>query len=404
MSSSPPPTTTNGNRVFQLYWCYQCHRTVGIASSENPSEIVCPRCSGQFLFEIDVARPGFLVDFTTFDPSPEARILEALALMSELPLRRHELDSEGRENRTTDVGLQAPWERMPLVDGRDRREPEIGPRRWRWPWRRGRESYEGDYWAPESGILARPWSWVIDGRDRRVPEIGTRRWHLPWRRVRGSDEVNGWPPRTWIIVRPADPVTLPRRVDPRDFFLGPGRGLEELIDELTENDRPGPPPAPDSAINEIPTVEITPTHLANDSHCPVCKEEFKVGGEVRELPCKHIYHSDCIVPWLRLHNSCPVCRHELPVPPRDSNEDDQSEVSLGTLQIPYHIEHLDSDDSDYDDIFRRRNPRCLRLRQLLASSWPFRSRYRPLYREGDNIATSGRAGILINEHGRAVVN
>lgn len=95
-----------------------------------------------------------------------------------------------------------------------------------------------------------------------------------------------------------------------DFFMGPG--LQDLIEQLTMNDRQGPPPAPRSAIDAMPIVRIAQRHLNTDSHCPVCKDKFELGSEVRQMPCNHMYHSDCIVPWLVQHNSCPVCRLELP--------------------------------------------------------------------------------------------
>ncbi|XP_010245104.1 PREDICTED: probable E3 ubiquitin-protein ligase RHC1A [Nelumbo nucifera] len=100
-----------------------------------------------------------------------------------------------------------------------------------------------------------------------------------------------------------------RATDPRDYFVGPR--LNELIEEFTQNDRPGPPPAPKSAIDAMPRVKITDTHLKDDSHCPVCKEEFKIDEEVRDILCKHVYHCSCIALCLQIHNSCPVCWHEL---------------------------------------------------------------------------------------------
>ena len=48
--------------------------------------------------------------------------------------------------------------------------------------------------------------------------------------------------------------------------------------------------------------------------CYGCREDLQVGEEVQIMPCKsnHVYHPDCLAPWLKAHNSCPVCRFELP--------------------------------------------------------------------------------------------
>ncbi|RVW68355.1 E3 ubiquitin-protein ligase RING1 [Vitis vinifera] len=98
-----------------------------------------------------------------------------------------------------------------------------------------------------------------------------------------------------------------------DYFIGPG--LEQLIQQLAENDpnRYGTPPASKSAIEGLPTIRITVELLGTDSsQCAVCKDSFELDEEAKQMPCKHIYHNDCILPWLELHNSCPVCRYELP--------------------------------------------------------------------------------------------
>ncbi|KAG2315488.1 hypothetical protein Bca52824_018610 [Brassica carinata] len=67
-----------------------------------------------------------------------------------------------------------------------------------------------------------------------------------------------------------------------------------------------------AVINSMPKIKIRKKHLGSDPCCPVCQDRFEVGSAARKLPCKHIYHSECIVPWLVQRNTCPVCRKELP--------------------------------------------------------------------------------------------
>ena len=43
--------------------------------------------------------------------------------------------------------------------------------------------------------------------------------------------------------------------------------------------------------------------------------EINVDEQVCDLPCAHMFHDECIQPWLNHYNyKCPVCRKEVGKP------------------------------------------------------------------------------------------
>lgn len=99
--------------------------------------------------------------------------------------------------------------------------------------------------------------------------------------------------------------------NPGDYAWGQG-GLDAVISELLgQFENTGPPPAEKEMITTLPTVSITKDQTDVRLECPVCKDEYRTGEPVRKLPCLHYFHSGCIVPWLELHDTCPVCRKSL---------------------------------------------------------------------------------------------
>ncbi|XP_017071858.1 E3 ubiquitin-protein ligase Iruka [Drosophila eugracilis] len=103
------------------------------------------------------------------------------------------------------------------------------------------------------------------------------------------------------------------------FFMGnPGdyawgrEGLDTIVTQmLNQMETSGPPPLSAQRINEIPKVQISAEDVERKIQCSICWEDFKIDETVRKLPCSHLYHENCIVPWLNLHSTCPICRKSL---------------------------------------------------------------------------------------------
>ncbi|KAL7583311.1 hypothetical protein Lser_V15G42410 [Lactuca serriola] len=128
-----------------------------------------------------------------------------------------------------------------------------------------------------------------------------------------------------------------------EFLMG--SGFDRLLEQLSQIDinglsRSEQPPASKAAVESMPTIEVSSLHVSTESHCAVCIEAFALGAEAREMPCKHIYHPDCIIPWLSMRNSCPVCRHELPTDTTESIErsepieEESAAVGLTIWRLP----------------------------------------------------------------------
>ncbi|URD89623.1 zinc finger family protein [Musa troglodytarum] len=49
---------------------------------------------------------------------------------------------------------------------------------------------------------------------------------------------------------------------------------------------------------------------AEDAVCCICLAKYVDNEELRELPCSHFFHKDCVDKWLKINALCPLCKSE----------------------------------------------------------------------------------------------
>ncbi|XP_020361392.1 E3 ubiquitin-protein ligase RNF115-like isoform X2 [Oncorhynchus kisutch] len=237
-----------------------CHCCKGEIDPKLP-EFTCPRCESDFIEEV-TEDSSLLENSSTAEANDDAGTLfselwqllfmEHSALLSDPSTSESESDQSHLQAAAVEGDVEGPSE-VPVasVGGTDPLVPELE-------------------------------------RPSRPPSQGRRQSHTP--AVEGSGMLHS---------------------NPGDYAWGQG-GLDAVITELLgQFEGTGPPPAEKEMISSLPTVNVSQEQTDSRLECPVCREEYSMGESVKQLPCLHYFHSDCIVPWLELHDTCPVCRKSL---------------------------------------------------------------------------------------------
>ncbi|XP_028764574.1 uncharacterized protein LOC114722660 isoform X2 [Neltuma alba] len=127
------------------------------------------------------------------------------------------------------------------------------------------------------------------------------------------------------------------------------RQFENLLEHLAENDnsRRGAPPAAVSFVHSLPCIVISKEHEKHDELvCAICKDALSIGAEVNQLPCSHLYHACCILPWLSARNSCPLCRYELPTDDKEYEEGKRNIDIRSEIHEAQQLNVMDGNSSD----------------------------------------------------------
>ena len=64
-------------------------------------------------------------------------------------------------------------------------------------------------------------------------------------------------------------------------------------------------------LDEFQYKHLTKYSALKEDKCAICLVKYKGIDIIKEFPCKHIFHKNCIFKWLKTSNFCPLCKYDI---------------------------------------------------------------------------------------------
>ena len=83
-------------------------------------------------------------------------------------------------------------------------------------------------------------------------------------------------------------------------------------------------------LNEFQYKHIKKYSKNKEKKCSICLIKYQKPDILKEFPCKHIYHKNCILKWLEKSNICPLCKYDVTndvnkIEIKNSNDEENNE-------------------------------------------------------------------------------
>ena len=72
---------------------------------------------------------------------------------------------------------------------------------------------------------------------------------------------------------------------------------------------PVPVPLPSDYLQHIPSIKYS--NNIKSIQCHICLDDFSKADDIRNLPCQHGFHTQCIDTWFMNRPTCPICRTDI---------------------------------------------------------------------------------------------